>query len=114
MPSVLTCWTYCQSSSLSSTSTPAVGSSRISRRRPVHQGAGEDHTTLHAAGEGPGALVVLVGQREGIEQFFDPLPAFLLPHPEVAAVEVEGLGDRQEPVEVDVLGSEPDRLRAPP
>ena len=46
--------------------------------RPVHQRAGEDQPPLHPAGEGAGAFVALLGQREGLEQLLGPLAALRL------------------------------------
>ena len=76
----------------------------------VHQGAGENDAALHAAGQGPGAFVPLLGQRERLEELAYALLAILLAHAEIAAVEVERLLDGQEPVEVDVLGRQADGL----
>ena len=52
---------------------------------------------------------LLLGQRERLEQLLGALAALALGHPEVAAVVVERLLDRQEPVEVELLRREPDR-----
>ena len=75
----------------------------------VHQRPREDQPALHAARERARAVVLLVREREGVEQLPRALAGALPRHPEVAAVVVERLLERQEPVEVEVLGREPDR-----
>ena len=82
--------------------------------RPVHHRPRQDHPPFHPAGEGAGAFVALLGQREGLEQLLGALTAFALRHPEVAGVVVERLLDGQEPVEVDLLRREADRLAGLP
>ena len=96
-------------------STPAVGSSRISRRgRCISARARISRRFIP-----PERVRVrssrFRGQGEGLEQLLGALPALALGHPEVAAVELERLLDGQEPVEVDLLRGEPDCLaRASP
>ena len=46
--------------------------------RPVHQRPGQDQPPLHPAREGAGALVALLGQREGLEQLLGALAALAL------------------------------------
>ena len=78
--------------------------------RPVHQRPGQDQPPLHPAGERAGAFVALLGQREGLEQLLGALAPLALGHPEVAGVVVERLLDGEEPVEVELLRGQPDRL----
>ncbi len=75
----------------------------------MHERTGEDQPALHAAGERPRPLLALVGQRERVEQLLGALAAILLRHPEVPAVEVERLLQREEVVEVRLLGREADQ-----
>ena len=76
----------------------------------VHQRAGQDQAPLHPPGERPGALVALVAERERLEQLGGALAALATRHPEVARVIVEGLGNGEKPVEVELLRCQPDRL----
>jgi hypothetical protein len=77
--------------------------------RPVHQRPGEDQSALHPARQRARALVPLRRERERVEQLAGALAALLARHPEVAAVVVERLLARQEPVEVEVLRRQADR-----
>ena len=78
--------------------------------RPVHHRPRQDQPPFHPAREGAGAFVALLGQREGLEQLLGPLAPLALRHAEVAGVVVERLLDGEEPVEVDLLRRQPDRL----
>ena len=91
-------------------STPAVGSSRIrSRGRCIRARARISRRFIP-----PERVRVrssrLARQREGLEQLLGALAALALWHAEVAGVEVERLLGGQEPVEVDLLRSQADRL----
>ena len=78
--------------------------------RAVHEGAGQDQPALHPARERPRALVLLLGQRERLQELLRAVaPLALARHPEVAAVEVERLLDGQEEVDVQLLRRKPDR-----
>ena len=76
----------------------------------MHQRAGQDQAPLHPAGERPGALVALVAERERLDQLGGALAALATRHPEVARVVVEGLGNGEKPVEVELLRRQPDCL----
>src|SRR5262249_27061633 len=76
--------------------------------RAVHQRAREDQPPLHAARQRARAFVLLVRQRERLQQLSAALAAVATRHPEVAAVVVERLLDGQKPVEGEVLRREPD------
>ena len=76
----------------------------------MHHRPRQDDPPFHPAGEGSRPFVALVGQREGLEQLLGALAALALGHPEIAGVVVERLLDGQEPVEVDLLRGQADRL----
>ena len=91
-------------------STPAVGSSRISRRgRCIIARARISRRFI------PPDSVRVRSSRFSVSEkvsssSFGPLAALALGHPEVAGVVVERLLDGQEPVEVRLLRRQPDRL----
>src|SRR5215213_6027681 len=77
--------------------------------RPVHQRAREDQPPLHPARQRARAVVALGRERERVEQLGRALAPLAPRHAEVAAVIVERLLEREEPVEVEVLRRQPDR-----
>src|SRR5919107_5376157 len=74
----------------------------------VNEGPREEHPPLHAARERVGALIALVREPETLQELLRPLAGLLLRHPVVAGVEDKGLLHGQEPVQVDLLGGDPD------
>src|SRR5215212_9575006 len=74
----------------------------------VYEGPGEEYPPLHASRERVGALVAPVREPEPLQQLLRPLAGLLLRHPVIASVEDQGLLHGQEPVQVDLLGGDPD------
>src|SRR3954468_12882994 len=72
----------------------------------MHQRACQHEPTLHPARQRTGAVARLLGERERVEQLARSLTALPARHPEVAAVVVERLLAREEPVDVQVLRRE--------
>ena len=78
--------------------------------RLVHQRPGDLETALHAAAQGPDLDITFGAQTEFFQQAFGILPGDLGGHSVIPGLEDHQVPEIEEPVEVELLGSQPDQL----